>query len=174
MSSSYPHILISSYSHISISSYPPWTWGAGLATMGNLSRTISSALNVNCPGVAEVPWTENENWNKFPNGGVCVWLTNSHFLMSIYQIIFVMPKSSWGAKICFTILSLNPQPVSHATCTCQSTIDRLGRGCRNRRSQNPGIAKKGEGLTPAKIFWWICRGIPKTLPVLSRVITQPK
>ena len=35
--------------------------------------------------------------------------------------------------------------------------------CRNRRSQNPGIAKKrGGGLTYAKIFWWICRSIPKT------------
>ena len=34
-----------------------WTCGAGLARMGNLSRTISSALNVNCPGDAEVPWT---------------------------------------------------------------------------------------------------------------------
>ena len=40
----------------------------------------------------------------------------------------------------------------------------LGRGGRNRRSQNPGIAKKGGGgLTPAKIFWWICWSIPKTL-----------
>ena len=29
---------------------------------------------------------------------------------------------------------------------------------------NPGIAKKGGGgLTHAKIFWWICRSIPKTL-----------
>ena len=40
----------------------------------------------------------------------------------------------------------------------------LGRGCRNRRRENLGIAKKGgEGLTYAKIFWWICRCIPKTL-----------
>ena len=40
----------------------------------------------------------------------------------------------------------------------------LGRGCRNRRSQNPGIAKKGEGGSdPCQDFWWICRSIPKTL-----------
>ena len=40
----------------------------------------------------------------------------------------------------------------------------LGRGCCNRSSENPGIAKKGGGgLTHAKIFWWICRCIPKTL-----------
>ena len=51
----------------------------------------------------------------------------------------------------------------------------LGRECRYRRLENPGIAKKeGGGLTHAKIFWWICRGIPKTLTVLSRVITQVK
>ena len=51
----------------------------------------------------------------------------------------------------------------------------LGRGWWNRRRENLGIAKKGgEGLTHAKIFWWICRSIPKTLSVLPRVITQPK
>ena len=32
----------------------------------------------------------------------------------------------------------------------------------------------GGGLTYAKTFWWICRCIPKTLSVLSRVITEPK
>ena len=34
--------------------------------------------------------------------------------------------------------------------------------------------KGGGGLTHAKIFWWICRSIPKTLSVLPRVMSQPK
>ena len=39
-------------------------------------------------------------WEKFPNlgGGP----TQTHFLMSTYQVIFGMPKWFWGAKTCFT------------------------------------------------------------------------
>ena len=39
-------------------------------------------------------------WGKFPNWGG--GLTQTHFLMSTYQVIFGMPKSFWGAKTCFT------------------------------------------------------------------------
>ena len=47
-----------------------------------------------------------------------------------------------------------------------------GRDCRNRSSQNPGIAKKRGGLNTAKIFWWICRSISKTSGPQSDHSTQ--
>ena len=39
-------------------------------------------------------------WEKFLNWGG--GLTQTHFLMSTYQVIFGMPKWFWGAKTCFT------------------------------------------------------------------------
>ena len=40
--------------------------------------------------------------NSQTEGGGGFFLTQTHFLMSTYQVIFGMPKWFWGAKTCFT------------------------------------------------------------------------
>ena len=44
-------------------------------------------------------WQRTLDKNALRDGG---GLTQTHFLMSTYQVIFGMPKWFWGAKTCFT------------------------------------------------------------------------
>ena len=61
---------------------------------------------------------------------------------------FCNGASNWNGV---THLSIHPSMCFHLCLKGLARVKDLGRGCYNRRFQNPGIARKG-GLTHARIF----------------------
>ena len=54
----------------------------------------------------------------------------------------------WATPLFRPILWLSDPSLNDEQCS----LNMFGRGCRNRRSQNPGIAKKGGGSDPCQDF----------------------
>ena len=76
-------------------------------------------------------------------GNICQF--NSYTVLYIFCKLFIIPKFCTAVEGSFLHLDLLARVLSAQT-------NNLGRGCSNRRFQNPGIARKGGGADPCQDF----------------------